>query len=63
MNRNPQGGVHAYLIDQGRVWVESINSVKQTALVRFDANLGMRSPAKTVKLSAVDFSREWRSVL
>ena len=59
-NRKPQGGVHAYLIDRGRVWVESINSLKGTALVRFDCKTGIRSRARTVKLVEIDFTREWK---
>jgi hypothetical protein len=60
MTRNPQGGVYAYLIDQGRVWVESINSIRQSALVRFDPGEGLRGRVKVVRLSSIDFSREWR---
>lgn len=58
--RKPQGGVYAYLIDRGRVWVESINSVTGTALVWFDPNLGRRSRQHKVNLSQIDFNREWR---
>lgn len=58
--RKPQGGVYAYLIDHGRVWVESFNSMKGTALVRFDPGLGMRSRVKSVQLSQIDFNREWK---
>ena len=68
----PQGGMYAYyagpsgpsisgsLVATGRVWVESINSLKGTALVRFDPGEGMRSRAYSVRLTDVDFSREWR---
>ncbi len=58
----PQAGMYAYVIDRGRVWVESFNSLKQTALVRFDCNTGMRSRCHTVPLSQVDFTREWKFV-
>ncbi len=58
--RSPQGGVYAYHIDHGRVWVESIRSDRQTALVRYDAQTGMRSRAHVVPLSSIDFTREWR---
>ncbi len=60
MKRNPQGGVHAYVIDQGRAWIESINTLTNTALVRFDANEGIRSRVHKVELSKVDFNREWK---
>lgn len=59
-NRKPQGAVYAYVKDQGRVWVESINSLKGTALVRFDPGQDMRSRARTVSMAAVDFTREWK---
>lgn len=47
-----QGGIFAFWTpakgisgsaQPGRVWVESINSIKGTALVRYDAGDGMRS--------------------
>jgi len=53
--RQPQGGVYALLTGRGRVWVESINSIKGTALVRFDAGEGTRSSARTVPIAAIDF--------
>lgn len=59
-NRKPQGGVHAYVIDRGRAFVESIHCMNGTALVRFDAGIGMRSRCEKVKLSDVDFTREWK---
>ena len=59
-NDPPQGGMHAYLKDRGRVWVESINTFNGTALVRFDADLGTRSRVHSVALDAIDFTREWR---
>ena len=58
--RKPQGGVYAYWRDHGRVWVESINTLKGTALVRFDPGLGMRSRQHAVKLAFIDFNREWK---
>ena len=59
-NRKPQGAVHAYVVDQGRAWVESINTLHGTALVRFDANTGMRSRCHKVRLDQIDFTREWK---
>lgn len=56
----PQGGMHALWIGHGRVWVESFNSIKRTALVRFDAGDGMRSRCRTVPLDEIDFTREWK---
>jgi hypothetical protein len=35
----------------GRVWVESINSLKGTAIVRYDTGEGLRSRAYTALLS------------
>lgn len=60
---SPQGNMYALVTSgerRGRVWVESINSLKGTALVRFDPNEGMRSRAYTVPIQAVDFTREWK---
>lgn len=59
-NASPQGGVHAYVLDRGRAWVESINSIKETALIRWDAGLGKRSRCYTIQLSQVDFTRQWK---
>ena len=59
-NRKPQGGVNAYWIDHGRVWVESIHSGDGTALVRPDANTGMRGRTCKVRLADIDFTREWK---
>lgn len=56
--RKPQGGVHAYIANRGRAWIESIHSLNGTALVRFNAGIGMRSRCEKVKLSDVDFTRE-----
>lgn len=55
-----QGGVHAHLRNQGRVWVESVNSLTRTAIVRLDPGEGVRSRAKKVLLDSIDFGREWR---
>lgn len=62
MKRSPQGGVYAYVLDRGRVWVESVSSLgpNGTALVRFDPNEGMRSRVHKVPLNQVDFDREWK---
>jgi hypothetical protein len=66
IRRQPQGGVHAQWIGHGRVWVESLNSIKKTALVRFDPGEGMRSRAKSVPLSEIDFGfvgwNGWRTL-
>lgn len=56
----PQGGMYAYVKDRGRAWVESIDTLKGTAKVRFDPGEGMRGRVVTVPLSSVDFRREWR---
>ena len=56
----PQGGMYAYHIDHGRVWVETINSLEHTAIVRYDAKTGVRSRCHTVPLREIDFTREWR---
>jgi hypothetical protein len=56
----PQINVHAYAIDRGRVWVETIDAAKKTALIRFDANLGRRSRVHEIRLADIDFSREWK---
>lgn len=60
--RRPQGGVYAYHRDRGRVWVESINTAKGTAIVRYDAGTGTRSTARAVPLGDLDFTREWREL-
>lgn len=70
-SRNPQGGVYAFykggdhgisgsLLNPGRAWVESINSLKATAIIRYDPAEGTRSRAYAVRLTDIDFSREWR---
>ena len=46
---NPQKGISGSA-NPGRVWVDSINSVKGTAIIRFDANTGMRSRAFSARL-------------
>ncbi len=58
--RSPQGGTYAMATHpktggRGRAWVESINSLKRTALVRFDSDEGTRSRAYSVPLSSVEF--------
>lgn len=71
--RNPQGGVFAqcvaYIKDEvksGRVWVESINSLDGTALVRFDCGDRPRSVCHKVSLLALEFGPVgwdgWRSI-
>jgi len=60
LERKPQGGVYAYYINRGRVWVESFNSITSTALIRFDPGEGVRSRVHKVRLSQLDFSREWK---
>ena len=69
--RSPQGGVHAFyrggdhgisgsLLNPGRAWVESINSLKGTAIIRYNPNEGTRSRAYAVRLADIDFNREWK---
>ncbi len=67
----PQGGMYALWMPRagisgsatsGRVWVESINTAKQTALVRYDPGLGMRSRVFCAHLADIDFTREWRKL-
>ena len=57
MNTN-KTKVHAYLINRGRVFVESISG--SVAVVRFDCNDGTRSRCHTVVTSEIDFAREWK---
>ena len=60
ITNTPQGNVYAYLKGRGRVWVTRINSLQNKAYVRFNPGEGMRSREHVVKLSDVDFTREWK---
>jgi hypothetical protein len=51
---------HAYWINHGRVWVESISG--NLATVRYDANTGSRSRCYYVQISQLDFTREWKFI-
>jgi hypothetical protein len=56
----PQGGMFVYVKNRGRAWVQSINSLTRTALVRFDCNDGMRSRVHKFSFDQIDFTREWK---
>lgn len=60
--KKPQGAVYAYVKDRGRVWVESINTLEGSALVRFDPGEGMRGRTFKVPLDTIDFEREWKDL-
>ena len=72
--KQPQGGVYAFWnarptisgsAQPGRVWVESINSAKGTAIVRYDAGEGIRSRSMCAAIADLDFDavNGWRKLL